>query len=86
MARRLLDLSVLLQNGIPSDPPPLLPEIEDSGHQQLPPQGFMVVYFPAITHRASAGWTRAMTIIDDDALSLLPLGQSAVSTGQVCWS
>lgn len=82
MARRLLDLSVLLQNGIPSDPPPLLLEIEDSGHQQLPARGFMVVCFPAKIHRASAGWTRAVAIIDDDALPMPPLRQSEVSTGQ----
>ena len=32
MARRIVDLSVALRNGVPSDPPPLLPKIEYQDH------------------------------------------------------
>jgi kynurenine formamidase len=31
--------------------------------EQLPPDGFEVVCFPAEVHRASAGWTRAVAIL-----------------------
>jgi len=31
----------------------------------LPPDGFEVVCFPVKVHRASAGWTRAVAIIND---------------------
>jgi kynurenine formamidase len=31
----------------------------------LPPDGFQVVCFPVKVHRGSAGWTRAVAIIDD---------------------
>jgi kynurenine formamidase len=41
---------------------------------QLPAKGFMVVCFPAKIHRASAGWTRAVAIIDDDSLPMPSLG------------
>jgi kynurenine formamidase len=33
--------------------------------EQLPPHGFQVVCFPVKVHRGSAGWTRAVAIIDD---------------------
>jgi len=33
--------------------------------EQLPADGFQVVCFPVKVHRASAGWTRAVAIIDD---------------------
>ena len=33
--------------------------------EQLPPDGFDVVCFPVKVHRASAGWTRAVAIIND---------------------
>lgn len=39
-----------------------------SGLEQLPPTGFTVACFPARIARASAGWTRAVAIIDSDAL------------------
>ena len=32
---------------------------------QLPPDGFMVACFPVKIHRASAGWTRAVAIIEE---------------------
>ena len=31
---------------------------------KLPPKGFMVSCFPVKIHAASAGWTRAIAIID----------------------
>jgi kynurenine formamidase len=31
----------------------------------LPPFGFMVACFPVKIHKASAGWTRAVAIIED---------------------
>lgn len=33
--------------------------------EALPPDGFQVVCFPVKVHRGSAGWTRAVAIIDD---------------------
>ena len=33
--------------------------------EQLPPSGFMVACFPVKIHRASAGWTRAVAIIEE---------------------
>ena len=33
--------------------------------EQLPADGFQVVCFPVKVHRASAGWTRAVAIIDE---------------------
>ena len=33
--------------------------------EELPADGFQVVCFPVKVHRASAGWTRAVAIIDD---------------------
>jgi kynurenine formamidase len=32
---------------------------------QLPADGFQIVCFPVKVHRGSAGWTRAVAIIDD---------------------
>ena len=32
---------------------------------QLPPDGFEVVCFPVKVHRASAGWTRAVAIVNE---------------------
>jgi kynurenine formamidase len=32
---------------------------------KLPPHGFMVACFPVKVHRGSAGWTRAVAILDD---------------------
>jgi kynurenine formamidase len=36
-----------------------------SNLESLPADGFQVVCFPVKVHRASAGWTRAVAIIDD---------------------
>ena len=33
--------------------------------EALPPDGFQVVCFPVKVHRGSAGWTRAVAILDD---------------------
>jgi kynurenine formamidase len=33
--------------------------------EQLPPDGFEVVCFPVKVHRASAGWTRAVAIVQE---------------------
>ena len=33
--------------------------------EALPADGFQVVCFPVKVHRGSAGWTRAVAIIDD---------------------
>jgi kynurenine formamidase len=32
---------------------------------RLPPDGFMVACFPVKVHRGSAGWTRAVAIIEE---------------------
>jgi len=37
--------------------------------QQLPPDGFTVACFPVKIHQASAGWTRAVAIMDEAVLS-----------------
>jgi kynurenine formamidase len=36
-----------------------------SNLEALPPDGFQVVCFPVKVHRGSAGWTRAVAILDD---------------------
>lgn len=36
-----------------------------SNLEQLPPDGFMVACFPVKVHRGSAGWTRAVAIIEE---------------------
>ena len=47
MPRRFVDLSVPLETGIASDPPPALPEIEYFDHQQTAEQ--LMVFFPGLT-------------------------------------
>ena len=47
MPRRFVDLSVPLEMGIASDPPPMLPEIEYSAHDQTAEQ--MMMFFPGLS-------------------------------------
>ncbi len=47
MARRFVDLSVPLEMGIASDPPPVLPKIEYFDHKQS--AGQMLMFFPGLT-------------------------------------
>lgn len=47
MPRRFVDLSVPLESGIASDPPPMLPEIEYLDHQQTAEQ--VMMFFPGLT-------------------------------------
>ena len=47
MPRKFIDLSVALEQGIATDPPPMLPNIEYIDHQQSAEQ--MVQYFPGLT-------------------------------------
>ncbi|MEQ3554387.1 cyclase family protein [Pseudonocardia nematodicida] len=43
-------------------------QIEKLRHlDELPPHGFTIACFPVKIHAASAGWTRAVAILDDDA-------------------
>src|SRR6185312_8717335 len=46
MARRFIDISAPLQNGVPADPPGLGPKIEYIGHQQSLPQ--ILPFFPGL--------------------------------------
>jgi hypothetical protein len=70
--RRIVDLSMPLQTEIASDPSDYLPEIDYSDHQPklhnlktLPAHGFEVACFPVKVHRASAGWTQAVAILEE---------------------
>jgi kynurenine formamidase len=47
MPRRFVDISVSLETGIASDPPPVLPEIEYLDHHQTAEQ--MMMFFPGLT-------------------------------------
>ena len=47
MPRKFVDLSVPLETGIASDPPPVLPQIEYLDHQQTAEQ--MMSFFPGLT-------------------------------------
>jgi len=47
MTRRFVDLSVPLETGIASDPPPMLPEIEYMDHRQTAEQ--VMMFFPGLT-------------------------------------
>ena len=47
MPRRLVDLSVALEAGIASDPPPMLPRIEYFDHADTAPQ--MAAFFPGLS-------------------------------------
>ena len=46
MARRFVDLSVPLEMGIASDPPPILPRIEYHGHEETAAQ--LTAFFPGL--------------------------------------
>lgn len=57
MPRRFVDLSVPLETGIASDPPPMLPEIEYLDHQQTAEQ--VMMFFPGLTKEdlpGGEGW------------------------------
>ena len=57
MPRRFVDLSVPLETGIASDPPPVLPQIEYLDHQQTADQ--MLTFFPGLTKEdlpGGEGW------------------------------
>ena len=47
MARKLIDISVTLQNDVPADPPGLHPSIEYNDHQESLPR--MLQFFPGLT-------------------------------------
>lgn len=47
MARRFVDLSVALEAGIASDPPPMLPKIDYRDHRQTAPE--VAGYFPGLS-------------------------------------
>ena len=72
MPRTITDLSIYLENDVISDPEPFRPKIEYIDHAMsvddlagfLPPSGFMIACFPVKIRDASAGWTRAVAIID----------------------
>jgi kynurenine formamidase len=46
MTRRFIDLSVAIEDGLPSDPPPMIPKIQYMDHQQGAES--MKAYFPGI--------------------------------------
>ncbi len=57
MPRRFVDLSVPLEMGIASDPPPMLPEIEYMSHDQTAEQ--VMMFFPGLTKEdlpGGEGW------------------------------
>ncbi|MCP2728731.1 hypothetical protein [Limnofasciculus baicalensis] len=105
MSRKIIDISIYLENDVVSDPDGYLPKITYFNHQNtfsqiqsffpglkkedlpdseawakdigychieklhnleiLPSSGFMVSCFPVKIRRASAGWTRAVAIINE---------------------
>lgn len=48
MGRIIIDLSISIETGLPSDPEMMIPK----------PHGFMAACFPIKIKGASAGWTR----------------------------
>ena len=56
MARKIIDLSVVLDDTIPADPPNL---------EALPATGFDIMAFPVKVAHASAGWCRAAAVFND---------------------
>jgi hypothetical protein len=65
MARKLIDISVPLQNDVPADPPGIHPVIQYHDHQQSLPR--MLGFFEGL--RRSAGRTR---LGDGDGSALHP--------------
>jgi len=79
MARRIIDLSMLLENDVRSDPEMFRPQIEYFGHKETFSQ--MATFFPGLLpkdmpdgeawafpvkiRRASAGWTRAVAFVEE---------------------
>jgi len=61
-SRRLVDLSIDLENDVASDPPGPAPKIDDVTHAG---DGFFISCFPHKIRGASAGWTRAVAIFDE---------------------
>ena len=47
MARRIIDLSIAIENEVISDPPPMRPEVQYFAHDQTAEQ--MATYFPGLT-------------------------------------
>ncbi len=70
MSRQFIDLSIPLENDVVSDPAPFTPKIHymEKLHnlEVLPPYGFTLVCFPVKIRGASAGWTRAVAIRDEE--------------------
>ena len=69
--RRIVDLSMPLQTEIASDPSGYPAQVDYRDHQPklhnletLPAHGFEVECLPVKIHRASAGWTQAVAILE----------------------
>ena len=69
MARKLIDISVPLQNDVPADPPGINPRIEYHDHQQSLPR--MLGFFPGLEARDlpdGQGWAmETVTLSTHDA-------------------
>ena len=56
-------IRILKEGGIPIHEPGL--DAVVARVESLPPDGFMISCFPVKVHRGSAGWTRAVAIIEE---------------------